>query len=171
MWSGSDSAPRGSQAQKCITILLLDVPANEIKVDRAHRLPKPPIFQNTAQCDSRIHFYHVKEQLIQLFRKYNPLPDPYAHFTVYGWPVTVHHFSLLPKPSETIAWSINGVALQNWLSPRRGGLSTSIHWQTDFILWRNGGYYHQVSRPLPPPHLSGQDLQTGNLPPADDGYD
>lgn len=55
----------------------------EIVVDRAHRLPKPLFLPEKVPRDviARVHFYHVKEALMQRARKEPKLPDPYSEIT------------------------------------------------------------------------------------------
>lgn len=69
-----------------MTTLLPEFPAQEIVIDRAHRLPKPPYLSEHIPRDviARIHFFHVKEKLLQLTRQTNPLPDPYAGIKLFA---------------------------------------------------------------------------------------
>lgn len=56
--------------QQLISTLLPDIPHREVIVNRAHRLPKPNHLPDNVPCDifARIHFYHIKDELMQSAR-------------------------------------------------------------------------------------------------------
>lgn len=58
----------------------------ELVIDRAHRLPKPPHIQEKLPRDviTRIHFFQMKDMLMQYARHHTPLPDPYAGIILYS---------------------------------------------------------------------------------------
>lgn len=72
--------------QQFISALLPETLEREVIVDRAHRLPKPKHLPEKVPRDviARIHFFHVKEDLMRYTRKNSPLPDPYADISVYS---------------------------------------------------------------------------------------
>lgn len=57
----------------------------ELVIDQIHRLPKPQFLPDTAPRDVilRIHFFHVKDQLMQKARPLGTLPDPYAPLQLF----------------------------------------------------------------------------------------
>lgn len=72
--------------QQLIASLLPELLKWEIIVDRVHRLPKPPFLSEKVPQDviTHIHFYHVKEALMQQVRREPKLPDPYSDITLYA---------------------------------------------------------------------------------------
>lgn len=58
----------------------------DVIIDRAHRLHKPPHLPEKIPRDviAKIHFFHIKDQLMRFSRQNNTLPDPYAGITVYA---------------------------------------------------------------------------------------
>lgn len=62
------------------------IPHQELTIDRAHRLPKPLHIPEKLPRDviARIHFYHIKDLLMQSARQHVPLPDPYAGIFFYS---------------------------------------------------------------------------------------
>ena len=75
-----------SYVQAFIMALLPDTLPGEVIVDRAHRLPKPQHLPEKVPRDviARIHFFHVKDDLMRMARRTSPLPDPYQGITVYA---------------------------------------------------------------------------------------
>lgn len=63
-----------------------ELTAADVTIDRAHRLPKPAHIPDTVPRDviARIHFYHVKDQLMRYSRQNVSLPDPYAGISLYA---------------------------------------------------------------------------------------
>ena len=72
--------------QHFIAAILPDIPEGEVIVDRAHRLPKPKFLPEKVPRDviARIHFFHVKDDLMHFSRKNHPLPAPYSDVSVYA---------------------------------------------------------------------------------------
>lgn len=66
--------------------LLPTIPQQELEIDRAHRLPKPSHISEKLPRDviARIHFFEVKDQLMQFARRNSPLPDPYTGIILYA---------------------------------------------------------------------------------------
>lgn len=66
--------------------LIPTISPQELVIDRAHRLPKPSHIPEKLPRDviAKIHFYHVKDYLMQLARQRSPLPDPYAGIQLYS---------------------------------------------------------------------------------------
>lgn len=58
--------------------LIPPIPHQELAIDRAHRLPKPSHIPEKLPIDdlAKIHFYHVKDLLLQYAHQHSPLPDP-----------------------------------------------------------------------------------------------
>lgn len=90
--------------QQLITNLLPDTLAGEIIVDRAHRLPKPQHLPDKIPRDvlARMHFFHVKDDLMHFSRQHSPLPDPYmgifsdlSQYTMMALKKLVPHTKLL----------------------------------------------------------------------------
>lgn len=67
--------------QKLMTTALPDV-----IIDRAHSLPKLSFLSDKIPRDviARIHFYHVKDQLMRYAKKHPALPDPFAAIALYA---------------------------------------------------------------------------------------
>lgn len=72
--------------QNFIAAIFLDTPEREVIVDRAHRLPKPKFLPEKVPRDiiARIHFFHVKHDLMRFTRKNQPLPGPYSGISVFA---------------------------------------------------------------------------------------
>lgn len=66
--------------------LISTLQSQELVIDRAHRLPKPPHIQEKLPRDviTRIHFFQMKDMLMQYVRHHTPLPDPYAGIILYS---------------------------------------------------------------------------------------
>lgn len=71
--------------QKLMTTLLSLGPP-DIIIDRAHRLPKPSFLPDQSPRDviARIHFYHVKDQLMRYARQNPALPGQFAGTVLYA---------------------------------------------------------------------------------------
>ena len=69
-----------------ISDLIPSVSKQELEIDRAHRLPKPQHIAEKLPRDviARIHFFGVKDQLMQYARRHSPLPDPYAGIILFS---------------------------------------------------------------------------------------
>ena len=72
--------------QEFIAAILPEVPSSEVIVDRAHRLPKPKFLPEKVPRDviARVHFFHIKDDLMRFSRKNQPLPAPYSNISVYS---------------------------------------------------------------------------------------
>lgn len=66
--------------------LMPTIPHQQLEIDRAHRLPKPPHISEKLPRDviAKIHFYEVKDQLMQYARRNSPLPDPLTGIVLYA---------------------------------------------------------------------------------------
>lgn len=66
--------------------LIPAIPQQELVIDRAHRLPKPPYIPEKLPRDviAKIHFFHVKGQLMHFAKQHAPPPDPYAGILLYS---------------------------------------------------------------------------------------
>lgn len=69
-----------------IKAVLPSIPASEVVIDRIHRLPKPSYLSDDIPRDviMRVHFYHVKDQLMTSFRKNNQIPERFSRLQVYA---------------------------------------------------------------------------------------
>lgn len=72
--------------QKLMTTALPSLEPADIILDRAHRLPKPSFLSDQIPRDviARIHFYHIKDQLMQYARQHPALPDLFAGIALYA---------------------------------------------------------------------------------------
>lgn len=72
--------------QKLMMSVLPSLGPADIIIDRAHRLPKPSYLPEQIPRDiiARIHFFHVKDQLVRYARQHPALPDPFAGITLYA---------------------------------------------------------------------------------------
>lgn len=72
--------------QKLITTVIPSLGPTDIIIDRAHRLPKPSFLPDQIPRDviARIHFYHIKVQLMRFARQHPPLPDPFSGIALYA---------------------------------------------------------------------------------------
>lgn len=72
--------------QRLIKSVLPEVTTHDLVIDRAHRLPKPKSIPESAPRDviARIHFYHIKEELMQTARKLPQLPDPFHQVHLFA---------------------------------------------------------------------------------------
>lgn len=66
--------------QRMIADLLPSISPCDIIIDRAHRLPKPSYLPDKIPRDviARIHFYHIKDQVMHVALQHPSLPDPYS---------------------------------------------------------------------------------------------
>lgn len=66
--------------------LLPSTSQQELIIDRAHRLPKPSYISESLPHDviARIHYSHIKDQLMQFACQNFPLPDPYATIVLFS---------------------------------------------------------------------------------------
>ncbi|XP_040270366.1 uncharacterized protein LOC120986071 [Bufo bufo] len=71
--------------QKVMQSLLPEASPLDLTVDRAHRLPKPKTIPENKPRDvlARIHFYHIKEEIMSAARKLQSLPEPYGHVILF----------------------------------------------------------------------------------------
>lgn len=71
--------------QQLMQKTLPDLTANDVIIDRAHRLPKPAHIPENVPRDviARIHFYHIKDRLMRFSRQNAALPDPYAGISLF----------------------------------------------------------------------------------------
>lgn len=72
--------------QQLMTTLLKSVLKQDLIIDRAHRLPKPKGIPESAPHNIiiRVHFYHIKEELMQAARKVPQLPEPYQKVKLFA---------------------------------------------------------------------------------------
>ena len=58
----------------------------DVTIDRIHRLPKPSHLPETVPRDVllRLHFFHIKEQLMQVMRKHESVPQQYQDLQFYA---------------------------------------------------------------------------------------
>lgn len=72
--------------QKMLATLLKPASERDLLIDRAHRLPKPKGVPDSAPRDviMRVHFFNVKEDLMQFSRKHPQLPEPYQAVKVFA---------------------------------------------------------------------------------------
>lgn len=75
-----------SYIQHLIKSVLPAVTTHDLIIDRAHRLPKPKGLPEATPRDviARIHFYHVKDELMQVARKLPQLPEPFRQIHLYA---------------------------------------------------------------------------------------
>lgn len=75
-----------SSLQQLMTKALPSLQPADIIIDRAHRLHKPPHLPKKVPRDviARIHYVHVKYQLIRISRENNALQNPYEGITLYA---------------------------------------------------------------------------------------
>lgn len=68
-----------------IKILLLDLKNIKLVEDHIHRLPKPSLLFESVPRDVIlcIHFFHMKEQLMQKTRTLGTLPNPYFQLQIF----------------------------------------------------------------------------------------
>lgn len=68
------------------TAVLPDLTAIDITIDRIHRLPKPTYLPDVVPRDVilRLHFFHVKEQLMQTMRKQENVPSRFQKLQFYA---------------------------------------------------------------------------------------
>lgn len=107
--------------QHFIAAILPDIPDGEVIVDRAHRLPKPKFLPDSVPRDviARIHFFHVKDDLMRFSRKNHPLPAPYSDISVYA--DLSQHTMLARKKLSSIT-----KLLQNHKIPYSWGFPTKL---------------------------------------------
>lgn len=72
--------------QRLIREVLPSVTTHDLIIDRAHRLPKPKGLPDTVPRDviARIHFYHIKEDLMSTARKLSQLPEPFSRVKLFA---------------------------------------------------------------------------------------
>lgn len=72
--------------QQLIKTVLPQTSKPDLVLDRAHRLPKPKNLPASVPRDVivRIHFFHIKEQLMQAARRSPHLPEPFHKVTLYA---------------------------------------------------------------------------------------
>lgn len=76
--------------KKFLQIMIIDlIPTlqnQELVIDRAHRLPKPPHILEKLSRDviAKINFFQMKDMLMQYARHHTQLPDPYAVIVLYS---------------------------------------------------------------------------------------
>lgn len=58
---------------------MLDLSPRDLLLDHANRIPKPALLPDTVPRDvlARVHYYHVKDQLLRADRNPFTLPPPY----------------------------------------------------------------------------------------------
>lgn len=90
--------------------MLPEAPGTEIIVDRAHRLPKPKFLPDQVPRDviDRVHFFHIKDDLMRFSRKKHPLPLLLGYLSICrsltahhdGVQESVYHYQALTKPQD-----------------------------------------------------------------------
>lgn len=72
-------AELSSYVQQLLKAVLPTSTTHDLVIDRAHRLPKPKALPDSIPRDviARIHFFHIKEDLMQTARKMEQLPEPF----------------------------------------------------------------------------------------------
>lgn len=72
--------------QQLIKTVLPTSTTHDLVIDRAHRLPKPKALPDSTPRDviARIHFFHVKEDLMQTARKLAQLPEPFHRVKLFA---------------------------------------------------------------------------------------
>lgn len=68
-------------AQTLFSTMVPDASAHDLLVDRIHRVPKPSFLPAEIPRDVllRMHFYHVKDRVLQASRKQENIPQQYAN--------------------------------------------------------------------------------------------
>lgn len=72
--------------QRLIKAILPSTTTHDLVIDRAHRLPKPKGLSADTPRDviARIHFFHIKEDLMITARKIQQLPDPFTQVKLFA---------------------------------------------------------------------------------------
>lgn len=67
-------------AHTLFSTLVPSLMAQDLIVDRIHRVPKPSFFSEEIPRDVllRVHYYHIKEQILQASRKPDSVPSQYT---------------------------------------------------------------------------------------------
>lgn len=86
-----------SYLQKLMTTALSSLGPTDV-IDRAHILPKPSHLPENPPRDviARIHFFHVKGQLMRYSIQHPALPDPFALYTDLSQATTMSRQNLVP---------------------------------------------------------------------------
>ncbi|CAH2325022.1 Hypothetical predicted protein [Pelobates cultripes] len=65
--------------------ILPDIPADMFLLDRIHRLPRPQHLPPTASRDvlMRLHYYHIKDQILRAHRSKKTLPDQFRDILLF----------------------------------------------------------------------------------------
>lgn len=73
-------AELGPYLQKMIAEMLPATKPHELTTDRAHCLPKPSYLPERVPRDviARIHYFHIKDQLMHFSCKRNSFSEPYS---------------------------------------------------------------------------------------------
>lgn len=71
-------------AQAFFSTLIPEATASDLLVDRIHRVPKPSFLPDDTPRDvlMRIHYYHIKDRILQVSRKQENIPQQYAAIRV-----------------------------------------------------------------------------------------
>lgn len=66
--------------------LLKTTSKRDLIIDRAQRLPKPEGLLETVPRDAiiRVHFFHIKEEMMQIIRRSPALPEPYQNLKMFA---------------------------------------------------------------------------------------
>ena len=84
-----ESVSQGELKKFASTLFLALIPeltAIDITIDRIHRLPKPSYLPDNVPRDIilRMHFFHVKDQLMTTMRNKDQVPSQYQHLQFYA---------------------------------------------------------------------------------------
>lgn len=71
-------------AQALFSTLIPEATASDLLVDRIHRVPKPSFLPDDTPRDvlMRVHYYHIKDRILQASRKQKNIPQQYAAIRV-----------------------------------------------------------------------------------------
>lgn len=72
-------------------VLLPETSPIELTIDHIHWVPKPPYLPNTIPRNiiMRIHFYHIKEQILHKARTMGNLQNPYNNIHIFANLITL----------------------------------------------------------------------------------
>lgn len=75
-----------SYVQQLIKAVLPSTTTHDLIIDRAHRLAKPKSLPDSTPRDVivRIHFFHIKDELMQTARRLQQLPEPYHGLKLFA---------------------------------------------------------------------------------------
>lgn len=67
-------------------MLVTPLKRTDITIDRVHRITKPAHFHPDIPRDIlvRVHYFHVKERILQAAKTTKPLPAPYTNILLFN---------------------------------------------------------------------------------------